>query len=219
MSKVVVFGNGQVAEVAYFYLTQDSEHEVVGFTVDKDYMNKQSFWGLPVVPFEDIEKYYPPSLYNIFIPIPYTKLNKLREERYLDAKKRGYQFISYISSKAIYYGTCVGENCFILENNVIQPFVEIGNNVILWSGNHIGHHSKIEDHCFLASHIVVSGSVTIESHCFIGVNATIRDNIVIGKQSIIGAGTLVLNDIPDKSVLIGNKTEPRGIKSNSIRQI
>lgn len=219
MSKVIIFGNGQNAEVAYYYLTHDSDHEVVAFTVDKNYLNGQSFWGLPVVPFEELEKYYPPSLYKIFIPIPFTDLNKLREEKYLESKKRGYQFISYISSKATYYGTSVGENCFILENNVIQPFVEIGNNVILWSGNHIGHHSKIDDHCFLASHIVVSGSVTVEPYCFIGVNATIRDNVVIGKQSIIGAGTLILNDIPEKSVLIGNRTKPRDIKSDSIRRI
>ena len=51
-----------------------------------------------------------------------------------------------------------GDNCFILEDNTVQPFVTIGNNVTLWSGNHIGHDSVIEDDCFISSHVVVSGT-------------------------------------------------------------
>ena len=48
----------------------------------------------------------------------------------------------------------IGENTFIFEANVVQPGVTVGDNVVLWSGNHIGHDSVIEDHCFIASHAV-----------------------------------------------------------------
>lgn len=220
MSKIVVFGVGQIAEIAHFYLTEDSPHEVVAFTVDKNYLdNNMSFNGLPVVAFEEIERIYPPEEYKMFIPISYTKVNKLRAEKYSQAKEKGYSFISYISSKATYYNTPVGENCFIFENNVIQPFTEIGNNVILWSGNHIGHHTKIKDHCFLASHVVVSGSVTIEPYCFIGVNATIRDNVTIGAETVIGAGALILQDTPERAVFPGKRTEMIELTSDKLRKI
>jgi sugar O-acyltransferase (sialic acid O-acetyltransferase NeuD family) len=219
MSKVIIFGTGQIAEIAHFYLSEDSPHEVVAFTMDQDYINQSEFKGLPVVPFETIEQHYPPQDYKMFIPISYKKVNKIRAERYNQAKEKGYSFVSYISSKATYYNTPVGENCFILENNVIQPFTEIGNNVIMWSGNHIGHHTKIKDHCFLASHVVVSGSVTIEPYCFIGVNATIRDNVTIGRESVIGAGALILNDTPEKSVYVGERTKKRDILSDQLRGI
>lgn len=219
LNKVVVFGIGQIAEIAHFYLTEDSPYEVVAFTVDKDYIDKETFKGVPVVPFEEVESFYPPEEYKMFVPISYDRVNKLRAEKYCDAKKKGYSFITYISSKATYYNTPVGENCFIFENNVIQPFTEIGNNVILWSGNHIGHHTKIEDHCFLASHIVVSGSVIIKPYTFIGVNATIRDNVTIGSENVIGAGALILSNTNDRAVFPGKRTEMYHLTSDQLKKI
>ena len=102
MAKVIIFGNTDWAEVIYFYLKHDSAHEVVGFTVDEDRITSDSFQQLPVVPYQKLEQYFPPLEYKLFIPISYQKLNKLRAEKYANAKERGYQFISYISSKAVY---------------------------------------------------------------------------------------------------------------------
>lgn len=200
MSKVILFGTGKIAEVAHFYLTNDSEHEVVAFTVDKEYIKENTFQGLPVIPFEEIEKTYSQNEYKMSIPIGYKNMNKIRAEKYYAAKEKGYSFISYISTKATYYGTAVGENCFIFENNVIQPFTQIGDNVILWSGNHIGHHAIIENHCFIASHVVVSGSARIGEYSFLGVNSTIRDSVVVSKENLIGAGALILKDTKEKEV-------------------
>lgn len=219
MSKVVLFGIGQIAEVAHFYLMNDSEHEVVAFTVDKEYMKEDMFKGLPVVPFEEIEKIYPPDKYKMSIPISYKKMNKIRAEKYYEAKKKGYTFITYISSKATYYGTPVGENCFIFENNVIQPFTQIGNNVILWSGNHIGHHAQIGDHCFIASHVVVSGAVKVGEYSFLGVNSTIRDSVVIEKENLIGAGALILKDTEEKEVFSQHGTVRLDKLSNEMKRI
>lgn len=219
MAKVVIFGNSEIAEIAYYCLQNDSEHEIVGFTVDETHLQNDNFNALPVVPYETLEKYYSPLEYKLFMPISYKKVNKVRAEHYYDAKERGYGFISYISSKATYYGTSVGENCFIFENNVIQPFAFIGNNCILWSGNHIGHHSVIQDHCFLASHIVVSGAVTIGEYSFVGVNATIRDNVKIGKANVIGAGSLILSDTDDQAVYSPRGTEKSKVPSNRLRSI
>ena len=89
-------------------------------------------------------------------------------------------------------GTEIGDNCFIMENNVIQPFASIGNDVIMWGGSFVGHESVIKDHCFVASHAVISGLVTIEPNCFIGVNATIRDEITIARECVLGAGVVVM---------------------------
>jgi sugar O-acyltransferase (sialic acid O-acetyltransferase NeuD family) len=208
MSKVVIFGNEKLAQLAYFYLTHDSSHQVCAFTVDRDYQKERQFQGLPVVPFEEVEDHYPPTDYRMFIAIGYRKLNTLRAGKYAEAKRRGYELISYVSSKAVLWGdTKIGDNCFILENQVIQPFVEIGNNVVLWSGNHFGHNVVVGDHCWLASHIVISGGVTIEPYCFVGVNASFRDNVRIGRESIIGAGALILGDVKEKSVYIAKQTD------------
>jgi sugar O-acyltransferase (sialic acid O-acetyltransferase NeuD family) len=217
MAKVVIFGSSEIAEMVHFYLTHDSEHEVVAFTVDQNYLKTDSFQGLPMVPYEKLEEYYPPDRYHLFIAISYQKVNKLRAQKYLHAKARGYSFISYISSKACYFHTPVGENCFILENNVIQPFSSIGNNCLLLGPNHIGHHCVIEDHCFLSAEVCVGGGAVVGEYTFIGLNATIRNYIKIGKENIIGAGSIMLTDTEDRAVYSPGGTIKMEVPSNLIR--
>jgi len=203
--KVVIFGTGSFAEVAYYYLSKDSLYDVVAFTADKDLITETEKFGLPVVPFEEVEKLYPPDEFKMFVAIAYSKVNKVREEKYNQAKEKGYELISYICSKAIVWDNVeAGDNCFIFEANVIQPFVKIGNDVIIWSGNHIGHHSIIEDHCFIASHAVISGHCKIEPYCFIGVNATLIDGRTIAKECIIGADALIVKNTEKGGVYGGH---------------
>ena len=218
--KLVVFGSGDIGQLAHYYFTNDSEYDVVAFTVDAAYIKEPMFCGVPVVPFEEIEQHYPPTEYDLFMALSYAKLNQVRREKYLAAREKGYHIPSYISSHAtVLNDGRIGENCFILEDNTIQPFVTIGNNVTLWSGNHIGHHSTINDHCFLASHIVVSGGVTIDESCFVGVNATLRDHITIGSKSVIGAGVLVMADVEPEGLYIGTATERSAVPSTRLRKI
>jgi sugar O-acyltransferase (sialic acid O-acetyltransferase NeuD family) len=221
MKKIVIFGASDAAELAHYYFTRDSDHSVEAFAVDAAYLPGQSrFCGLDVVPFEGIEKVFPPDQYALFIALGYSHLNEARKAKYFAAKSLGYELVSYVSSKAtILNDFAIGDNCFILEDNTVQPFVSIGNNVTLWSGNHIGHHSRIDDHCFLASHIVVSGRVHVGSSCFIGVNATLRDHVSIGEKSIIGAGALILADVAPDGVYLGNATERSRVPSGRVRKI
>jgi sugar O-acyltransferase (sialic acid O-acetyltransferase NeuD family) len=216
MSKVVIFGTGSFAEVVHFYLIHDSRHEVIAFTVHEGHLSDNQFKGLPVVPFESIEQDFPPDSFKMFIAVGYKQLNKVRARIYEEAKRKGYELITYISSKCTYWGESIGDNCFIFEDNTIQPFVKIGNDVVMWSGNHIGHHSAIGDHCFISSHVVISGHVQVGPHCFIGVNASTRENIRIGESCIIGAGALIMKSTKDKEVYIGNGTKPDSRNSDEI---
>src|SRR5438309_2581476 len=172
MARLVIFGAGDIARLAHYYFTRDSEHEVVAFTVDQQYLGAESFIDLPLIAFEEVVERYPPSDYKMFVALSYTRMNRVRAEKYARAKEYGYGLVSYVSSRCSFLTDYpVGDNCFILEDNTIQPFVRIGNDVTLWSGNHIGHDSVIEDHCFITSHVVVSGNVVVGSRSFIGVNA------------------------------------------------
>jgi sugar O-acyltransferase (sialic acid O-acetyltransferase NeuD family) len=208
MSKLVIFGAGDIARLAHFYFSRDSEHEVVAFTVDQKYRQANTFLDLPLVSFEEVSTRYPADEYRMFVALSYAKMNKLREEKYNGAKEKGYQLVSYVSSRCSFLTDHpIGDNCFILEDNTIQPFVKIGNNVTLWSGNHIGHDAIIEDHCFLASHIVVSGYVRIGNNCFIGVNATLRNSITIAPETLIGAGAVIMKDTVEKGVYLPPRAE------------
>jgi len=206
MAKVIIFGVQDFAQLAKFYLQHDSEHEVVAFSVHKQYLPEgETFEGLPVVAFEDVEETYPASEFKFFAPMSPSRMNKLRESVYRQLRDKGYEMISYISSKArVFPGTSIGDNCFILEDNTIQPFTSIGNNVVLWSGNHIGHHSVIKDHVSFTSHVVLSGHCVVESFAFFGVNATIRDGIHIAEGSFIAMAAAVTKDTDPWGVYKGN---------------
>lgn len=218
--QLVIFGSSDIGELAYYYFSTDSNYEVVAFTLDENYIKDSEFCGLPVIPFEDVAKKYPPDSYDFFIALGYSKLNAVRREKFFAAKAIGYKLVSFISSRATVLNEGrIGENCFIFEGNTIQPFVTIGNNVTLWSGNHIGHHSIIHDHTFITSHVVVSGGVEIGEQCFIGVNATLRDHIKVGDRCVIGAGALLLADAELEGVYLSSATDRARVPSTRLRRI
>jgi sugar O-acyltransferase (sialic acid O-acetyltransferase NeuD family) len=215
---LVIFGTGELAEVAHHYFSQDSSYKVIAFTVERQFISEPEFCDLPVVAFEDILEFFDPNSCSIFIALGYSKLNQVRSRIFGESKSKGFSMASYISTNAfVAEGVTFGENCFVLEDNTIQPFVKIGDNVILWSGNHIGHHSTIGNHVFISSHVVVSGGVKIGDYCFVGVNATFRDHISIGQRTVIGAGALIMKSAPDESVYVEPATSRSETHSGSLR--
>lgn len=205
MAKIIIFGIQDFAELAHYYLENDSTHEVVAFSVNEKYLPEHKFFrGLPIVPFENIEHTYSNSEYAFFAPMSPIKMNMVREEIYFKIKEKGYSLISYISSKATLFKNEIGDNCFILENNTIQPFVTIGNNIILWSGNHIGHHSIIKDHVMFTSQVVLSGHCVVESYSTLGVNSTVRDGITLAEGTFVAMGACIIKNTELWSMYKGN---------------
>ena len=205
MAKIIIFGIEDFAELAHYYLTNDSEHEVVAFCVNEKYLPESKiFKNLPIVSFENIESEYPQNEYKFFAPMSPKKMNRLREEIYHSIKAKGYELISYISTKATLFNNQIGDNCFILEDNTIQPFTTIGNNVVLWSGNHIGHHGVIKDHVLFTSHVVLSGHCIVENYCTIGVNATIRDGLTLAEGTFVAMAASVIKNTDSWSMYKGN---------------
>jgi sugar O-acyltransferase (sialic acid O-acetyltransferase NeuD family) len=214
MSEVVVFGLGDFARVARVYLEADSPHRVAAFTANEQYLEADELDGVPTTAFETLTETHPPDRYSMFVAIGFSGVNSARRGVYEECKDRGYELISYVSSNARCWGDLVlGDNCFVFEDNVIQPNVRLGNDVILWSGNHIGHDSTIEDHVFIASHAVISGNVTIGESSFVGVNATFRDGIKVAPKCVIGAAAVIMKDTIEGGVYSVRGTEPIEKKS------
>lgn len=217
--RIVIFGTGAFAELAHHFFTETSPHEVVAFsrTRDTGIGGDETFHGLPVVAWEQLEESHPPDRHHVFVAVGYRDLNRIRASLVEDARERGYGLASYVHPSAVVAENAeIGEHCFIFENQTIQPFVEIGDDVVLWSGNHIGHHTRIGDHCFLTSHVVVSGFVRIGAYSFLGVNATLRDDITLGERCVVGAGARVMADAPDGAVLTEPRSKPRDFDSDEV---
>lgn len=191
MKPLIIFGAGDIAELADFYFRRTDDQKVAAFVVDAAFLNGDTLHGRPLLALEEVAKAFPPEAHDAFVAVSYARMNRLRADKVAALREQGYRLASYVSAKATVLTDQIGENCFILEDNTLQPFCRIGNNVTLWSGNHIGHHSVIEDNAFISSHVVVSGGVTIGANSFIGVNCTIVDHIQVAPFTMLGAGCIV----------------------------
>jgi sugar O-acyltransferase (sialic acid O-acetyltransferase NeuD family) len=208
--KLVIVGDSLFAEIAHEYFTEDSDHEVVAFSVEQEYLRRSDFRGLPVVPFESLEEHYDPAGHAVYAALTYGQVNRVRTRLATAAKAKGYTLASYISSRAFVWPNVeIGEHCFIFEDNTLQPFVRVGSNVVMWSGNHIGHHSTIRDNVFIASHAVISGCVEIGENSFVGVNATLVNDITIGPDNWIGPHVVITRDTPPNSMWRPTPSEKR----------
>lgn len=220
MKPLLLFGAGDIAEIAAFYFNRELHRPIAAFVVDGEYAKDTTAFGKPLVPLDEAAAAFPPDAHDAFVALSYNSMNRLRQDTCARMKALGYSLASYVSPKATVYTDRIGENAFILEDNTIQPFATIGANVTLWSGNHIGHHSTIGDNVFISSHVVISGGVVVGENCFIGVNATIRDHVVLAPFTLIGAGAVIVGDTEPESVhMVVDHTEARRVKSTRLKSI
>jgi len=188
--------------------------------VDDAYAGTPSPGEAPVVVWSEALARFKPADHDVFVAIGYTGLNRPRVEKAAAVSQAGYTLASFLHSRAIAWdGFQLRENCFILEHNTLQPFVQIGSNVVLWSGNHVGHHAIIEDGCFVTSHVVIAGAVRIGAESFVGINASIRDHVRVGRRNVIGAGATILADTPDEAVFASEGTPMSKVPSSRLRRI
>ena len=223
MKDIIIFGTGEIAKLAHYYFKHDPTcyFNVVAFTVDDEYIDSDTFNQLPLIPISKLKEYYPPTKFSAHVALSYQKLNQLREKKYYLMRSLGYELVSYICSKSVFWKDLQhGDNCFILENQTIQPTVKIGNNVMIWSTNHLGHNCEIKDHAYLASGITVSGHTIIGERTFVGVNVAFKDFIEIGKDCFITMGVNVTKNVPDnytvtsKGIFDGKSLENKIFKKN-----
>jgi len=218
MSNLIIVGATSQAKLAHHYFRTDTEYNVIGFAVNREYISSDNFDKLQLIALEDLENDYPPDDVSLFVAVGYSDMNQKRAALFKKCKEMGYFMPSYISTKCNYLSNIPpGENCLILEDNTIQPYSEIGNNVTIWSGNHIGHDVKILDHCFITSHVVISGFSKIGEYSFLGVNSTIRDGIEIGKCNLIGAGATIMSSTQDNDVWMPPRSVKLSKSSNEIK--
>ncbi|MGV6849145.1 MAG: acetyltransferase [Marinibacterium sp.] len=213
---VVLFGTGLVAEVITVYLQRFSALNIVAYTVDREFMTGETFMEKPAIAWEDLPDRYPPGSVRLLGPLTYQRLNTVRRDRYLAGKEAGYEFASFIHPNNDILTDDIGENCVILEQNVIQPFVRIGDNVIIWSKNHIGHHTTIGDHCFVSSMVGISGSCTIGQECYVAGQVGMAHGLTVGDRCALLNAAGIGRNLPDDTVIAGPHGEIKPFPSKRI---
>ena len=208
MKKAIIFGTGDVASTVYSYLKHDSPYEVVAFTVDASEILQPVFFDCPLVPFEEVEKTYPPEDHEMMVALGFRDLNALRAKKYGEAKAKGYTMARYISSSAFVSPDAqIGDNCMICPMSMVLPYTEIGDNVNIGEGTLVGHHVSIGDHCWITSGAQILGNVSVREQCFLGGGSVIKNNVTVAANCVIGAGALILENTVEGDAYMGSPSE------------
>lgn len=101
----------------------------------------------------------------------------------------------------------IKDGCIIYPRCVIDKNVIIKENTIINLNCTVAHDTIIGSSCFLGPSVSIAGFCVIESQCFLGINATIKNNIKIIQNTIVGAGTVVVKNIIEKGIYIGNPNQ------------
>ena len=98
----------------------------------------------------------------------------------------------------------VGVGGFLAPGATIMPGSSIGDHVSVRHGAHLGHDSSLGDFVMLGVNAVVCGYVTVKEGAHIAPSAVVIDRITIGRYSVVGLGAVVVRDVPDGAIVLGN---------------
>lgn len=220
MSKIIIYGNTAAAIQSLYDFSTDSEHDVVAFTVNRSEVRETEFCGLPLIPFDEVEKIYPPNEYKMFVAIYYNRVNKIRRQYFEEAKAKGYELVSYVSSKAIVWPDLeIGENCMICDGANVRPYTKIGVNTFIMPNVVVGHDCIVDDHCYLAIGAVMLAGSKVCTGSVIGGNATILNGITVANSCIVGAGAVMNKNTKEKEVYTVNPPVLQALSSDQLANL
>ena len=218
MQKIIIAGNSLSAEILYSYIKLDQRYKILGFTVDEKFIQAKTLFSLEVLPLEKLHTFYDPSKTDmkIILAIGYKDLNRTRENIYTRLKEQGFSIETYIHPEAkIYNGGNIGEGSIVLANSVIEPFSTLGINSVVWANCTIGHHSKVENHCWIASGTVIAGEGVVRNNSFLGVNVTVANKVTVEEFNVIGGSTFITKDTKKNEVYLSRHGEKHRFDSEN----
>lgn len=204
--KILIYGTSMLGQQIKTYIEKDGLGIVEAFIADKEYINKTSLLGLPIEPFESIEKKYPKDHYQIALAFGYSDMNKLKEKKYNQCKKLNYDIFTLISSQAVVYSDDIAEGNLIFPGAIVAAGVKLGVCNCIEIGAKIGHHSQIGSFNFFSGNTIIGGDVKIKNNCFFGVSAMVADSATLEDSTLIAAGALLIKDSQKGQVFFPART-------------
>jgi len=209
--KLYIFGAGAAGKAVANIIQQNfPEYNFCGFWDDNITFKEQYLFSKRVI----IEYQQLIRDSNIYL-ISSIGTSPTRENVYRYLDELGFsRYISIVHPSVIFNDTIIiGKGCIIYQGVMMDPDVIIKDNVMINKGVSIGHDVIINSHCVLSPNCSIGGNVKIGKSVFIGMNACVKQGTSIGNNVIVGMGAVVLENIPDNAVVVGNPA--RIIKYNS----
>ena len=205
---IVIVGAGGCARETAFIIEdinkENKEWNLLGFIDDNEDIQNKNINGYKVIDKVKYLKEYEKDIY-VVCAIANYKVKKSIIEKLKENKNIKFATLIHQSTK-LNSTICIGEGCIVYQNVIATSNITIGDHVIISPKTGIGHDSVIENYCSLLWNVNVSGNVLIKEGVLVGSGATIIQGLTIGKNSTIGAGAVVIRDIPNDKIAVGNPT-------------
>lgn len=209
MKKLIILGGSGIGMIAASIAHDLGYFEVVGFL--NDYFDPGHLIGkykkIPVIGrTQDLHKFLQDKSTYVFIA--YVGLQN-EKDTFLKIESLEIpedKFATLIHPTAIIpKDLCsIGNGVLMAPLSQLSPDTTIADNCILLPNSFVGHDSTLDKFAHIATNSVIGANVHVGKAVHVGSNATIREKVKIGNYSLIGAGSVVLNDVPENSVVVGN---------------
>lgn len=199
MKKLIIIGTGTNSHLAYSFVTYHKLFDVIGYAVNEQYKNAETFNGLRLYSLENLFEEVGHRNFTCFIAVLWNHLNRDRRTIYEFCKKHDIPLTNLISPLAVVRSELTGDNIWLHDNVVVQNGTVLGSDVAVMQGTLIGANCHVGSHCFFGAHSLLAGGCTIGEQSFMGLNSVVFDDTKIGKKCIIGACTAVKRNMPDFS--------------------
>ncbi|ESU20814.1 4-keto-6-deoxy-N-Acetyl-D-hexosaminyl-(Lipid carrier) aminotransferase [Flavobacterium cauense R2A-7] len=121
------------------------------------------------------------------------------------AESLNVRFYTAIHSSAVVSpSTILGMGTVVMPNAVINAFSTLGNHCIVNSGAIVEHDCVLENYVHISPNAALAGGVSVGEGTQIGIGASVIQGIKIGKWVTVGAGAVIIEDLPDYAIVVGN---------------
>lgn len=140
----------------------------------------------------------------------------IKKKLYEKLNNEGFRFANIIHPQAIISPSAkIGSGLILKAHSLISADAVVGDNVSIEENGIIGHDSVVSDHCQISANVVVAGGCKVGEATYISLGVPVKQGTVIGANCVIGMGSVVIRDIPDNVIAIGNPARPMKNKDDS----
>jgi sugar O-acyltransferase (sialic acid O-acetyltransferase NeuD family) len=203
---VLVAASGLARETADAVAALD-EYVVAGYLDDNAELRGHRYSGVEVLgPLDHIVDYPDAS---VVICAGKGSARQAIAARLESAGVTAERYATVVHPSVVVPGSCqVGAGSVVLAGSVLTSTITLGRHTVLMPHVTLTHDDEVADFATLCAGVTVGGSVTIGVRSYIGMQASIRERCRIGTDAIVGMGAVVLNDVPDAAVWVGNPARP-----------
>ena len=217
MKKVIILGGSGIGMIASSIIDRVGEARVIGFLNDSIDIGTKigKYKQIEVVgKTENLSKYLKDDDTYVFIAYVGYKNEKVMYEKIRSLNIPKEKFYSIIDPNSIIpHGYCkIAKGVLIAPLAQLSPDTTISDNCMLLANSFVGHDTFLDHFAHLATNAVVGAHVHVGKAVHIGSNATIRESVKIGDYSLIGAGAVVVSDVLENSIVVGNPARVLKIK-------